>query len=166
LKGKIDRIDILPSESGTEYVIIDYKLSKSSVHSLSNVMDGDSFQLPLYAMAFQKLLTNNQDDSNFLMNLLYIIFRYYLSSEEYIPSKKNKSFNIIPLYVDKDSLLTNENKIFAKVNYDSLQRVLDIVKNAITDTVIKIKASKYYSVEPSKKLNTCKSCQFYGICKI
>ncbi len=166
LKGKIDRIDILPAESGIEYVIIDYKLSKSSVATLAKILDGYSFQLPLYAIAFQKLLKNNQVHSDSLLNLLYIIFRFYLSKNEYLPSKNQKSYNIIPLYVDKNSALTSEHKFRLSVKGIDLQDVFDAVKRAISRTVEDIKVLKSFSVEPSKSQNICNSCQFFGICKI
>ena len=54
LRGRIDRIDLLETQSGRFFRVIDYKTG--SVPSLAEVKKGEMLQLLLYAMAVEKLM--------------------------------------------------------------------------------------------------------------
>jgi RecB family exonuclease len=54
VRGRIDRIDVAETEAGTRFRVIDYK--SGSAPGVSDVKQGVMVQLPLYAMAVQRLL--------------------------------------------------------------------------------------------------------------
>ena len=54
LRGKIDRIDVAETVDGLRFRVIDYK--SGSVPTTSEVKQGSMLQLPLYAMAVQRLI--------------------------------------------------------------------------------------------------------------
>ncbi len=59
LRGRIDRIDLLPAPGGTGFRVIDYKTGK--VPSLADVGRGVMVQLGLYAMAVEQLILGEVD---------------------------------------------------------------------------------------------------------
>ena len=54
LRGRIDRIDLAETPQGSRFRVIDYK--SGSVPSSADVKHGEMLQLPLYAMAVERLL--------------------------------------------------------------------------------------------------------------
>jgi RecB family exonuclease len=54
IRGRIDRIDMAQTEDGPQFRVIDYK--SGSVPGLGEVRQGVMLQLPLYAMAVQRLI--------------------------------------------------------------------------------------------------------------
>lgn len=54
LRGRIDRIDLAETSEGSRFRVIDYK--SGSVPSSTDVKQGEMLQLPLYAMAVERLL--------------------------------------------------------------------------------------------------------------
>jgi len=58
LRGRIDRIDLLETESGWSFRVIDYKTG--SVPSFAEVKRGEMLQLLLYAMAVEKLILGEE----------------------------------------------------------------------------------------------------------
>jgi len=59
LRGRIDRIDRIETEAGPRFRIIDYK--SGTPPSAKDVFEGRMVQLPLYAMAVEKLLFEQGD---------------------------------------------------------------------------------------------------------
>ncbi|WP_237170894.1 PD-(D/E)XK nuclease family protein [Paludisphaera borealis] len=59
LRGRIDRIDRIETEAGPKFRVIDYK--SGTPPSSKEVADGRMLQLPLYAMAVEKLLFESGD---------------------------------------------------------------------------------------------------------
>lgn len=59
LRGRIDRIDLVETEAGPRFRVIDYK--SGSPPSAKEVSDGRMLQLPLYAMAVERLLFERGD---------------------------------------------------------------------------------------------------------
>ncbi len=58
--GRIDRIDLGRIADSAVFTVVDYKSGQSSTRtSLKSVMQGQSFQLPLYALAAERLLEGN-----------------------------------------------------------------------------------------------------------
>jgi ATP-dependent helicase/DNAse subunit B len=57
LRGRIDRIDLIESQSGRLFRVIDYKTG--SVPSLADVKRGEMLQLLIYAMAVERLMVPN-----------------------------------------------------------------------------------------------------------
>lgn len=56
LRGRIDRIDVGSANGRTVYTVVDYKLSRRPPRfSLEDVRNGFSLQLPVYAIAVQRL---------------------------------------------------------------------------------------------------------------
>jgi ATP-dependent helicase/DNAse subunit B len=67
LRGRIDRIDVAETPEGSRFRIIDYK--SGSAPSSTDVKQGQMLQLPLYAMAVERLLF--QDGAASLFDLGY-----------------------------------------------------------------------------------------------
>ena len=67
LRGRIDRIDVAETPEGSRFRVIDYK--SGSVPSSTDVKHGEMLQLPLYAMAVERLLF--QDGAAGLFDLGY-----------------------------------------------------------------------------------------------
>ena len=59
LRGKIDRIDLIDSPEGQSFRVIDYK--SGSVPSTSDVRDARLLQLPLYAMAVERVILPHEE---------------------------------------------------------------------------------------------------------
>jgi ATP-dependent helicase/DNAse subunit B len=59
LRGRIDRIDRVETEAGPRFRVIDYK--SGAPPSAKDVFEGRMVQLPLYAMAVEKLLFENNE---------------------------------------------------------------------------------------------------------
>ena len=57
LRGRIDRIDVAETPEGLRFRVIDYK--SGSAPSSTDVRRGEMLQLPLYAMAVERLLFQN-----------------------------------------------------------------------------------------------------------
>lgn len=56
VRGKIDRIDINKQES--KFIVIDYKKSSGSVpHTKNDILEGKSFQIPVYVEATKQILS-------------------------------------------------------------------------------------------------------------
>jgi RecB family exonuclease len=67
LRGRIDRVDLLHTADGRRFRVIDYK--SGSVPSSTDVKSGAMLQLPLYAMAVQRLMF--ADDETALHDIGY-----------------------------------------------------------------------------------------------
>ena len=67
LRGRIDRIDLAETPEGSRFRVIDYK--SGTVPSSTDVKQGEMLQLPLYAMAVERLLF--QDGATGLFDLGY-----------------------------------------------------------------------------------------------
>jgi RecB family exonuclease len=67
LRGRIDRVDVAETEAGRRFRVIDYK--SGSAPAVTDVKQGAMLQLPLYAMAVQRLLFH--DDEAALSDLGY-----------------------------------------------------------------------------------------------
>jgi ATP-dependent helicase/nuclease subunit B len=63
LRGRIDRIDLADMPEGARFRVIDYK--SGSVPSSTEVKQGEMLQLPLYAMAVERLLFANESTGLF-----------------------------------------------------------------------------------------------------
>lgn len=53
--GTIDRVDVVQLEEGLGYYVIDYKTGKRSYYSSSGIIKMEKLQLPLYALAVEKV---------------------------------------------------------------------------------------------------------------
>ncbi len=62
LKGKIDRIEFANIDNALSFIITDYKSNLNNIASLKKILDGVSFQMPLYLVAAKILfeLTSNE----------------------------------------------------------------------------------------------------------
>lgn len=166
LKGKIDRIDVLISESKTEFNIIDYKLSKYSVSTVSEILTGKSLQLPLYTLAFHNLLQSNHFGSKYLLNMLYKIFQYYLNKYNFKPTKEDMANNIKALFIDEDSVLNDLLSSRRRTYFENLNDIFEAVLDSTSQIVENIKTRKSFTVEPYSNLPICEKCEFVSICKI
>ena len=59
LTGRVDRVDVARSEQGTVFAVIDYKTG-SSAPKKADITSGAALQLPIYALAVQRLLLSDE----------------------------------------------------------------------------------------------------------
>ncbi len=152
LKGKIDRIEI--SDDITEFLVADYKTKIQEKHSDKAIIDGESFQIPMYLLAAEKLLKNEYDKILFPAGGVYyslksnknnmeLVSTYFELREKLIPKKTRKKI----LQIAKDS---------------QREWLNDIANNAkaITD-----KISQGNFEEKPDKNKACQYCDYKNICK-
>jgi RecB family exonuclease len=110
LRGRIDRIDVAQTEAGPRFRVIDYK--SGSAPSTTEVKQGAMLQLPLYAMAVQRLLF--QDGRTGLFDLGYW-------------SLKNDGFKPVSFASWEEDQVTLVNHVLALV--DQLRRGVFVVQS-------------------------------------
>lgn len=135
--GIIDRIDKYIDED--KYIIIDYKSKKYGVKKIRDILEGLSFQLPIYIMSqdYKKIAAG-------IYGILYdgdFVEALIVEEEAKNFNKKRKSSNII--------------------SQSNLELILEDVKNYIKDTIDSIHEGDF-SVNPTE----CdKYCEYKDICR-
>lgn len=187
LRGKIDRVDIAKTNEITYLRVVDYKSSGKDL-KLADVKDGVALQLMTYMAA---LLENKEkiDDKNVvipaavsyltlntdLLNLSECVDEdkisekliekmkmkgIYLNNVEVLKKLDNKFATPTSSYIDMTSRkLSNEEKALVE------ERFLEECKNM--KSILKDIADELATgrVAPSEKENSCKYCDYVGICK-
>lgn len=187
LRGKIDRVDKAKLNETTYLRVVDYKSSGKDL-KLSDVKEGVSLQLMTYMAA---LLENKEkiDDSNQVLPAAVSYFTLntemlnlsecvdeskisekliekmkmkgiYLNDVEVLKKLDNKFATPNYSYIDMNSRrLNNEEKSLTEARFlEECNNMKEILKS-IADELVTGKTT------PSKKENSCKYCNYAGICK-
>lgn len=158
LRGKIDRVEFTPDlayPSGTDprlfFTIVDYKSSESGTSSNSKIEKSQSFQMPLYALAMQKILKDYYGIDVHLRG-----GAYYILKPKTINGKiKDVVTVLMPTeidYIERKQAPDTQDEL---LNH-SLKSALGIVSSITKGE---------FSANPINT-NACKYCNFDTLCRI
>ncbi len=162
LKGKIDRLEIFSDENNAKFIIADYKSGKS-VKTNTEIKALQSFQMPLYLLAAQKLLADYYKLSAELTAAVYYHLRPSYDSKK---SKKiTESFVLLP----KNSKISREKEL----EKASKQTVADeserdmLINNSAKRAreIIESVSDGNFPIQPFAR-EVCKYCPFSQVCRI
>jgi len=159
LRGKIDRIDFYETEDKFELLVIDYKLKAGECKTQWSVKNGESFQMPLYAIALKNIFERNGIKKPIIINLVYQIFDFKVSDEnDYVLNYKSFA-------VDSSSVL---GKYFPqhRQRQTSLDQIIQFALFNANEVLRSIKENKSFNVKPIDNGRVCQYCSFQSICKI
>jgi len=155
IRGIIDRVELAKSENGLKCLIVDYKSSFNSVPSNNQIMDGHSFQIPLYMLAIEKILKDYYDLDVELMGGCYYSLKPKYNNEKQTYTYMKSS--LIPQTFDLKEFFS---RLKQKVELNEvLPNSLSFAEN-IADNISQGK----FPVEPYK--DSCKNCDLKPICRI
>ncbi len=158
--GKIDRIDIRNENDGIQFLVADYK-SGSVLPNNSKIINGKSFQVPLYILAAKQLLNDYYCLESAAEGGVYYLF---------YPKPNNKQENYQYskyLLLNKDSQIAESKALSTRgllSNSDDLENILNISLNSAKEVVKKISEGKFF-VEPAD-INSCNNCSYFSLCRI
>ncbi|MCX7879141.1 MAG: exodeoxyribonuclease V subunit gamma [Ignavibacteria bacterium] len=165
MQGKIDRIDIVETENGFDFLLIDYKLKKAEIRTIGDALRGNFFQMPLLGLAFEKIAYELFAPHSVNINLSYQIFDYKIDEID----KSRFILNYTPFLVGRDShfekIIKERQKNWKpkKLTFDELKEIS--VEKAI-EIIEKIVESNEFPVSPFPNNRICNYCSFAPICKI
>lgn len=133
IMGRIDRID--SSEDGLEESIMDYKSSSSSLKTKKDILNGDAFQIPLYALA-------RLNEGKKFVKANYGVVR----NAEVVTVLKNKD------------LREKKGRVQYYYSSDELQNIFSNSKREIINIVGSLKSGNYEST------SKCERCIYTDIC--
>jgi len=138
---KVDRIDVRSTDGQLEFMIVDYKLSRSSIPAVIKIQCGESTQAALYIRVVQQWL-NNKNIPGTVVGMCYHTFgRAARSADD----------------PDTRSWLGRQGPSADAV--DTAAGILVHTRQA-ADRI----RSAYYSVQPLK--NACEKCSYSEICRV
>ena len=110
IKGKIDRVDICPTEDGTAVRIVDYK-SSAKAFNLAHVLEGRNMQMLIYLCA---VVESNVGlfSSSLPAGILYV---------QALPSAKQDDFSVKP-----SAFLVDDAKTLSKMDKDLLGEFIPV----------------------------------------
>lgn len=189
--GKIDRIDVLEDDNKMYVRVVDYKSSKKDL-KLEEIKEGISLQLITYLSSFIKNMKNKKDFKEVLpAGMLYfnlsdrlVNLKDYINDEEKIKDETIKALRMKGIFlkdikiiekmdnklstdkrlIDISKLTLNKentNRALSLDEYDKLfvetEKILKDIGKEIINGVVKI--------NPNKKNNYCKFCNYSSICR-
>ncbi|MFA6570343.1 MAG: PD-(D/E)XK nuclease family protein [Bacteroidota bacterium] len=158
LRGKIDRIEFLDSETGLDMLIADYKSSSSGIQSDSSIKKGKTFQMPLYLYSAAHILKKYYSINVFPAGAVYYILK---------PKLDNKATKLIShqtvILDSKNHLLEVENKRVENSITD-MEAFLNLSVGYAKEIVKSISESRF-PVQPASPAE-CKFCGYKSLCRI
>ncbi|MBX3043472.1 MAG: PD-(D/E)XK nuclease family protein [Candidatus Kapabacteria bacterium] len=162
LRGKIDRIELAgdsgynPESQETKFTTVDYKSTDNGNFTNQKIQSGRSFQMPLYSVAINKILTNYFGINTKMKGAAYYILRPKV--------EKGKYKNTRLVLMTNNELAGTE---FFKTNLKAdinPQEMLDESIRAAEDIIIKITNSEFEALPADNQV--CQYCDFQTVCKI
>jgi ATP-dependent helicase/nuclease subunit B len=157
VQGKIDRIELLKEERTDREPIIRFRIAdyktRSAGADIKDIINGVSFQMPLYILATEKILQENYN-----LNALHSGSVYYMFNNK---DGKNQENVLIP-----NEELLNDFKIknTEKHNRESINGILNNSLELAKQHVGSI-AQGEFSIEPINQ-SVCAYCMYGSICRI
>ncbi|MFW5701901.1 MAG: PD-(D/E)XK nuclease family protein, partial [Bacteroidota bacterium] len=162
LRGKIDRIEIDPDTDTPQLLIGDYKTSLGSASSTGSILEGKSFQMPLYLAAAKQFMSDKYHTSIEFGGAAYYPFDPYYD-------KKNSKFKYEQaVLADDRSKLSMNTGLKKNINISGSRNLVsaeDAVESSIKmakEIVEDIRAGQF-PVDPSG--NSCTYCAFGPLCR-
>jgi ATP-dependent helicase/nuclease subunit B len=158
LRGKIDRIELDFAAETPRLIVVDYKTTLNNIPSNNKIIDGKSFQMPLYLAAAKRILAEKYGIEAEPAFAAYFAFKPDFD--------KNKT------RIDHEKLVLvdrSEGHIPEEIPRSKLRKGLDIDSaietsiNHAADIVSNIRAGKF-PVEPDS--NACRYCKYQTLCRI
>ncbi|MCX8074018.1 MAG: PD-(D/E)XK nuclease family protein [Clostridia bacterium] len=190
LVGKIDRIDTLKIEDKLYTRIVDYKSSSKDL-SLDDIKEGISLQLVTYLDAFMQNIEKKENVEVIPAGMLYfnlsdnlVSLKNYTKDNSDIEKEVIKSLRMKGIFL-KDAEVINkmDNKVttderlidvsIRTINSDSSKKVLEEqefkklcndINNILKQIGNEILSGKV-KIEPLKKKEVCKYCNYSSICR-
>ena len=151
LRGKIDRIDLRISESGTlEFVIADYKTTDRGVPKHAELRRGTALQMPLYLYAAQQLLAQQYHTETMPISAVYIVL---------LPSPKEPAIHRFLFPGSGIPLDTSKKKGLIK-----LETTVHTAIATARRVVQQIRAG-HFPVKP-ETARVCQFCPYASVCRI
>lgn len=164
LRGKIDRLEINDDTEKKEFIVIDYKSGKS-VKSNADIKNGQSFQMPLYLAAAQKILYTQYNVSAEPVAAAYFLLRPAFDVKKGKPTTEN--FVLLP----KDTTIAEANNLkripSKQIVADDKERD-DMINTAVLKAHRNAEfiAEGTFPVQPFDRKLTCQYCSFISVCRI
>lgn len=163
LQGKIDRIEIAFSEQQAQIIIADYKSGKN-IKTNTDITKGVSFQMPLYILAAQKVLTERYG-----LNAEPEAAVYYRFNPIFDPKTRKantESYVLLP----KESPITaikSFGRSATQLVADATQRTV-MIEDSVSMAVgiVNSVSEGNHPVRPFDKNITCKYCSYTAVCRI
>lgn len=160
IQGKVDRIELMRNNDNFSFMIADYKNKMKNVAKNSDVIKCESFQMPLYILAIQKILNDYYGIQAEPMGGIYYGFEPEVVNgkavfQKFIITEKANPRVPKELYKTSTQVLNEKSSL-----QDILQKSLNEAKK-IVDSII----GGNFPVEP-KDNNTCNYCGYSPICRI
>ncbi len=158
--GKIDRIDIRKKYEEFQFIVADYK-SGSIIPNNRSVINGNSFQVPLYMLAAKQLLKDYYSMTSTVEGGVYYLFfpKTNNSQQAYQYSKY--------LLLSNDSDISKSKKLSTSKLLNSstdLENILTISIYSAKQVVRQISEGKFFA-EPAGKIS-CLYCSCFSLCRI
>ncbi len=154
ISGKIDRVEINLNNEKPEFIICDYKITYSNtLPSDNDIRQGQSFQMPFYIFAMQKILKEQYNiDAEIGGGVYYPIKPGYDKTKKQIITEK------FVLVSDKSSLNKFTNR---SINLDlHLQSSIEHANKFVNE----ICQGKFFVLPVNSRV--CNYCTFGNICRI
>ncbi|ROL61929.1 hypothetical protein D9V86_03310, partial [Bacteroidetes/Chlorobi group bacterium ChocPot_Mid] len=160
IQGKVDRVELMKNNENYGFMIADYKNKMRKVAKNSEVNNYESFQMPLYILAIQKILEDYYGIKAEPMGGIYYgfepeVIKGKAISQKYLITERSNPRVPKELYRANSQIL-NEKVTLQEILQNSLREAKQIVENIINGN---------FPVEP-KNDDTCKYCGYYPICRI
>jgi ATP-dependent helicase/nuclease subunit B len=159
IKGKVDRIEFFKENNSYNYIIADYKNKLSKAPNNNDIINGNSFQIPIYILAVKNILKEYYNIEAKNSGGVYYGFepennknlqkyhRYILiekQSQLYRDEMSKQTSQVIQKAMELDEIL--------KFKIEQAKGIVDKISKGI------------FPVEPSN--GACKYCNFDSICRI
>jgi ATP-dependent helicase/nuclease subunit B len=135
LRGKVDRADVLRTESGNYVSIVDYKSSGKSI-DFSELLCGIQIQLPVYIKAVCDALTKKEGVRTLPAAMLYYKFdapviaaEKGVSEEELLDSVR-KSLKMRGIFLESEKIAEGINPVFAVKSSATAEQLDKVCKTA------------------------------------
>ncbi|GAB1431323.1 hypothetical protein MASR2M18_21580 [Ignavibacteria bacterium] len=164
LRGKIDRLEIGGTGANKDFIVVDYK-SGSSVKTNADIKKGQSFQMPLYLIASQKIMesyygvaANPVAAAYYLLRPVFDVQKGKAVAENFVLLPKNSQI------AEKNNLTRTPSKqIVADEN--ERDNMIEFAAEKARRNVAAI-AVGIFTVQPFNRKSTCQYCSFISVCRI
>ncbi len=159
IRGKIDRVELRARGDGSyEVLIADYKTRPSGISSNKDIIEGHSFQIPLYLAAVQKAIEEDFGIETHPAAGVYYIFK-----------TDERSHQFVMLSLDSD-LVSDERYELSKRSTKQIladdrsteDTILESLEQAIR--IVEAGNSGEFPVKPLP--GACQYCEFVSLCRI
>lgn len=154
VKTRIDRIDVLMSERGLEFVVNDYKSTIAAHLKRDNVISGIVTQMPIYLMAVQAYFSSCGIEA-YPAGAIYRAFGNALKSPD--------ATKLAVVLADPYSIVLVKNSFTDDLKTLPLPEQLERIMRDISPAILDIRSGSY-PVRPTKE--ACKNCNVSALCRI